>query len=98
MIFLCNLLFKYFLFRKIYDDNDRVIFNQEQESFVRHNGRFTVCRMCMVIVSYSMIGKHMKKNHNNAAPYQCEMCCAEFNRKHIMDHHRKKHINDKPHK
>lgn len=52
----------------------------------------------MVIVSYSRIGKHMKKKHNNAAPYQCEICHAEFNRKHIMDDHRRKHINNKPHK
>ncbi|XP_025417965.1 zinc finger protein 91-like isoform X3 [Sipha flava] len=59
---------------------------------------YTMCRICLIIVSYSRIGRHMKKKHNNAAPYQCEVCHAEFNRKHIMDDHRRKHTNNKPHK
>ncbi|XP_050538043.1 putative zinc finger protein 66 isoform X2 [Daktulosphaira vitifoliae] len=59
---------------------------------------YTVCRICLVIVSYSRIGRHMRKKHNNAAPYQCEICHTDFNRKHLMDDHRRKHTNNKPHK
>jgi len=91
-------LVKYLLLREKYVGNDRVICNQEQKSLNRHRISYTVCRICMAIVSYSRIGKHMKKKHNDAAPYQCEICHAEFNRKHIMDDHRRKHTNDKPHK
>lgn len=88
----------YILFRVSFEDNDKIINNQQQTSLSKKRISYTVCRICMVIVSYSRIGRHMKKRHNNAAPYQCEICHAEFNRKHIMDDHRRKHTNNKPHK
>ncbi|VVC26399.1 Hypothetical protein CINCED_3A013954 [Cinara cedri] len=81
------------------EDNNKTIINQQQITTVsKKRVSYTVCRLCLMIVSYSRIGKHMKKKHNNAAPYQCELCHAEFNRKHIMDDHRRKHTNTKPHK
>lgn len=81
------------------EDNNKAIINEQQTSLLnKKRVSYTVCRICMIIVSYSRIGRHMKKKHNNAAPYQCEICHAEFNRKHIMDDHRRKHTNNKPHK
>ncbi|XP_022169110.1 zinc finger protein 43-like isoform X2 [Myzus persicae] len=81
------------------EDNKKIIINEHQTSLLNKKRiSYTVCRICMIIVSYSRIGRHMKKKHNNAAPYQCEICHAEFNRKHIMDDHRRKHTNNKPHK
>uniref|UniRef100_A0A2H8TK44 Zinc finger protein 26 n=1 Tax=Melanaphis sacchari TaxID=742174 RepID=A0A2H8TK44_9HEMI len=81
------------------EDNNKVIINEQQTSLLNKKRiSYTVCRICMNIVSYSRIGRHMKKKHNNAAPYQCEICHAEFNRKHVMDDHRRKHTNNKPHK
>lgn len=88
----------YILFRDSLEDDRKIIINQQQTSSSKKRISYTVCRICMIIVSYSRIGRHMKKRHNNAAPYQCEICHAEFNRKHIMDDHRRKHTNNKPHK
>lgn len=87
------------LFSSTSEDNKKIIINEHQTSLLNKKRiSYTVCRICMIIVSYSRIGRHMKKKHNNAAPYQCEICHAEFNRKHIMDDHRRKHTNNKPHK
>lgn len=73
--------------------------NQQQTTLsTKKRVCYTVCRICMIIVCYSKIGKHMKKKHNNAPPYKCEICRAVFYRKHIMDDHRRKHTNSKPHK
>ncbi|KAF0759161.1 Uncharacterized protein FWK35_00013155 [Aphis craccivora] len=81
------------------EDNNKVIINEQPASLLNKKRiSYTVCRICLNIISYSRIGRHMKKKHNNAAPYQCEICRAEFNRKHIMDDHRRKHTNNKPHK
>jgi len=92
--------FFFFFFSSIpSEDNNKVIINEQPASLLNKKRiSYTVCRICLNIVSYSRIGRHMKKKHNNAAPYQCEICRAEFNRKHIMDDHRRKHTNNKPHK
>lgn len=94
-------MFSYYynkLFRVPLEDSK--IINNQQQATLSDKTRisYTMCRICLIIVSYSRIGRHMKKKHNNAAPYQCEVCHAEFNRKHIMDDHRRKHTNNKPHK
>lgn len=88
-----------FYFSLPIEDNNKVIINEHKTTLLNKKRiSYTVCRICLIIVSYSRIGRHMKKKHNNAAPYQCEICHAEFNRKHIMDDHRRKHTNNKPHK
>ncbi|VVC34795.1 Zinc finger C2H2-type,Zinc finger, RING/FYVE/PHD-type [Cinara cedri] len=81
------------------EDDKKTNTNQQQITAVsKKRVSYTICRLCLMIVSYSRIGKHMKKKHNNAAPYQCNLCHAEFNRKYTMDDHQRKHTNIKPHK
>lgn len=92
------LSFCYYFSRVSEDNKNNPLDKQQTSSSCKKRISYTVCRICMIIVSYSRIGKHMKKKHNNAAPYKCEICHAEFNRKHIMDDHRRKHTNNKPHK